>query len=161
MMYLRYLKYVLVHKYYVFIECCKLGIPWRGITHDLSKFSRAEFGPYARKFWGGPYPSEIVAEDGQVTCEQVKQDFGEAWRHHQLVNDHHPGHWVKKNGVLDLPPDVMPEPAVREMVADHKAMSRTQRNTVINWYKENKKTIRLHPDTRQYYEFLIEYDGDT
>ena len=41
---------VLKHKYYVFIYCCKLGIPWQGITHDLSKFSWIEFSE-AIKFY--------------------------------------------------------------------------------------------------------------
>ena len=33
-----HLKKILVHKYWVFYFCCKAGIPWQGITHDLSKF---------------------------------------------------------------------------------------------------------------------------
>jgi len=53
--YLKYLKYVLVHKYYVFIECFKVGLFWRGIMHDMSKFFPDEFLPYARYFYG-EYP---------------------------------------------------------------------------------------------------------
>lgn len=36
---LAYLWYVLRHKYFVFVECCRLGVPWRGLVHDLSKLS--------------------------------------------------------------------------------------------------------------------------
>ena len=47
MKHLKYLCYVLRHKWYVFIECCKLGIPVRGLVHDLSKFRPSEWFPYA------------------------------------------------------------------------------------------------------------------
>ena len=56
-MYWKYLKAVLKHKWFVFIECRKLGIPWLGVIHDLSKFLPSEFIPYARYFYG-PYPKE-------------------------------------------------------------------------------------------------------
>ena len=52
MVYFKYLSYVLRHRWFVFIECCKLGIPWRGLVHDLSKFIPSEFIPYARYFYG-------------------------------------------------------------------------------------------------------------
>lgn len=37
----KYLSYIIRHKWFVFIAACKLGIPWRGITHDLSKLMPA------------------------------------------------------------------------------------------------------------------------
>jgi len=50
--YFEYLIYVLRHKWYVFIECCRVGIIWSGLTHDLSKFLPDEFIPYANYFYG-------------------------------------------------------------------------------------------------------------
>ena len=38
-----HLKTILIHKYWVFVYCHKLGITWQGIIHDLSKFSWTEF----------------------------------------------------------------------------------------------------------------------
>lgn len=38
-----HLKNVIQHKWIVFCLCCKAGIPFRGIVHDLSKFSLTEF----------------------------------------------------------------------------------------------------------------------
>ena len=52
MKYIKYLLYVIQHKYYVFIECWKDGLYWHGITHDLSKFMPSEFFPYARWIYG-------------------------------------------------------------------------------------------------------------
>lgn len=31
------------HKWVVFKLCCKVGQPWRGLVHDLSKYSPTEF----------------------------------------------------------------------------------------------------------------------
>jgi len=50
--YILYLKYIIRHKWYVGIECFKMGVYWRGITHDLSKFLPSEFIPYAKYFYG-------------------------------------------------------------------------------------------------------------
>lgn len=38
-----HLKNIIQHKWIVFGLCCKAGIPFRGIVHDLSKFSPTEF----------------------------------------------------------------------------------------------------------------------
>jgi hypothetical protein len=62
--YWKYFKYVVKHKWYVFVACCKQGIIWRGIIHDMSKFLPSEFIPYAR-FFHGEWPSR----------EQVKTDI--------------------------------------------------------------------------------------
>jgi hypothetical protein len=89
----------------VFVVGRKLKVSyWRLLKHDLSKFSLAEFGSYARKFYGG----------GDT-------NFSVAWLHHQNRNDHHWEHWINRsehnkgsvNGALP-----MPEMAIREMVAD-------------------------------------------
>lgn len=53
--YWKYFKYVLRHKWYVFLACLKYGLIWRGIVHDLSKFKPDEFIAYARFFYGD-YP---------------------------------------------------------------------------------------------------------
>jgi hypothetical protein len=34
----KYFRYVFRQRWYVFVECVKLGIVWRGLVHDLSKF---------------------------------------------------------------------------------------------------------------------------
>jgi hypothetical protein len=56
---LRYLRYVLLHKLYVFragvlINGYSLPWLWRLLVHDLSKFSRAEWRPYVCRFYGPP-----------------------------------------------------------------------------------------------------------
>lgn len=48
--YLKYFLYILNHKLNVLIECWKEGLYIQGIVHDWSKFSPAEFFPYAKNF---------------------------------------------------------------------------------------------------------------
>ena len=40
---LKHFNLVTRHRWVVFKLCCKAGIPWRGLVHDLSKFSPTEF----------------------------------------------------------------------------------------------------------------------
>ena len=43
---LRYLGYVLRHKWFVLVAGLKVGAPlWRLLIHDWSKFTAAEWGP--------------------------------------------------------------------------------------------------------------------
>lgn len=50
---LEYLRYVLRHKWFVFLACRKLKVPlWQSIVHDWSKLTPCEWLPYVRKFYG-------------------------------------------------------------------------------------------------------------
>ena len=78
-----YLKYVLRHKWFVFRECQRLGITWRGIVHDLSKFSRAEWEPYVCTFYN-PDGSKRDVRDatGHYNPTTLGKAFDRAWLHH-------------------------------------------------------------------------------
>lgn len=99
-MYIKYLSYVLRHKWYVFIECCKLGIPLRGLLHDLSKLLPSEFIPYARYFYGKWIKEEEWHGDArnyipwECTEMGVKYAFDKAWLLHQKRNPHHWQYWL-------------------------------------------------------------------
>lgn len=48
-----YLKYVLRHKWFVFLECLKLGVPlWIAIFHDWDKFKPDEWRAYVDYLYG-------------------------------------------------------------------------------------------------------------
>lgn len=57
---IKYLGYLLRHKWYVGIECFKRGLYWRGIKHDWSKFLPSEFVPYANYFYGQPKIGDTI-----------------------------------------------------------------------------------------------------
>lgn len=99
-MYWKYLKYVLKHKWYVFVECCKLGIPLRGLLHDLSKLLPSEFFPYAHYFYGTWIKESEWHGDKRnyvpwkYTEMGVKEAFDLAWLKHQKRNKHHWQYWL-------------------------------------------------------------------
>ena len=149
-MYLKYLKSQLRHKWFVFLECCKLRIPWLGIVHDLSKFTISEWRGYARYFYGKKTPS-------------VEFDFDVAWLHHQHRNKHHWQRWLltldsaRSDGKMI--PMIMPEKYQREMLADWYSAGRAYGNpNTAEWYLENREQIQLHPVTRQWIESQLGCD---
>ncbi len=76
---------VLRHKFWVFRYCVTAGIPWQGICHDLSKFSRMEFWESVR-YYNGRYSPILV-------CKLVNDGFSLAWLHHHGRNLHHYEAW--------------------------------------------------------------------
>ena len=149
MKYLKYLWYVIRHKWFVFIECCKLGIPWRGFVHDMSKLRPSEFFPYANFFYGKKAKS-VRDETGYYKPSDTGDSaFDFAWLLHQKRNDHHWQWWI-------LPTDnggekilMMPLKCCKEMLADWRGAGRAQGTPdVVKWYYKNKDKMRLHPITR-------------
>lgn len=102
-MYLKYLKYILRHKWFVFVECCKIGAPLRGMLHDMSKFLPSEFIPYAHYFYGTWYKNEDWHGDKrnhipyECTEKGVEEAFDIAWLKHQKRNPHHWQYWLLVN----------------------------------------------------------------
>ena len=72
------------HRHLVFVHCAKCGLAWRGLVHDLSKFTPVEFFEGARYFQG--IRSPIVA------CRK-QTGVSEAWLHHKGRNKHHIEYW--------------------------------------------------------------------
>ena len=52
----RHFKKVCTHKHWVFYYCCKVGIPFQGLIHDLSKFSPTEFWESVKYYQGTSSP---------------------------------------------------------------------------------------------------------
>lgn len=166
-MYIRYLKYVLRHKYYVMKECFELAksrgvrsLYWRGIVHDLSKFLPDEFIPYARYFYGD-YPSwnkvKFIPGWTSKTKEDVEKDFDIAWLKHQKRNKHHWQYWLLQEDDGGLKTLKMPEQYMLEMVADwHGAgMAIHGKKETDKWYEKNYLKMKLHIDTRNSVEWYI------
>lgn len=98
---LLYLKYVLRHKWYVFLACLQYGLIWRGIKHDWTKFLPSEWFPYVQYFHGEkvPHPTKQVRKGDEYAPlmeppQQVQEAFDRAWNHHQKRNSHHWQYWL-------------------------------------------------------------------
>jgi hypothetical protein len=148
-MYVKYLVYVLRHKWFVLLECLRIAadllkqalvIAWMGVIHDTSKLSAEEFGPYARRF--------IAKADDRA-------EWDAAWKHHWQHNLHHWVTWAQEER-----PSPMPLRYRQEMLADWRAMSRAFGNQAKDWYLGRRETIKLHEETRLWVEEQLQIDKD-
>lgn len=164
--YLRYGKYILRHKWFVFQECWKAGIPLVGLTHDLSKLRLDELLPYAASFYGPKYPPLLEihgdargrALDNGHYKEAVREAFEVAWLKHLHRNPHHWNYYVYhtdrgKTLVLE-----MPERYRIEMVADWRGAGRAinGKDDTQAWYLERRNGILLAPETRAWVEGVLD-----
>ena len=145
--FLLYLKYVVVHKWFVFWECRRLGLGLRqSLRHDNSKFSRQEFGPYMDHWTKNLRDPERI------------RAYRAAWLHHIAVNPHHWNYWVDARGRAAE----MPDEFVREMVADWRGVGMALgkgRENAVHWYLQNIEALVLHPKTRFRVEVLLGLKG--
>ena len=150
MVYWKYLKYVFKHKWYVFLECCKYGIIWRGVVHDLSKLLPSEFFSYARWFYDRP--DEKLDQD---KFKAAKRAYEFSWLWHLKRNKHHWQWFILgfRDGKLDV--FEIPMKYRREMLADWRGVSRALNKGYDNtrrWYEENKDKMRFGEDTKKWIE---------
>lgn len=166
---LKYLRYVLLHKLYVYAAGRLLSklrgeyrwrLFWRLVFHDMSKFSRAEWGPYVWSFYSTKDVGAARSRIGRKVRDDrdVKYAFNVAWLHHQHVNDHHWQHWLLREdsgaNIQLLPPAW----AIDEMVADwigagskilrHPNLAECVAETV-QWYVKQYAVLQLRTQARE------------
>jgi len=145
---LSYLKYVIRHKWFVYIAARKIRCSlYRAIIHDWSKFLPAEWFPYAETFYKPDGSKQYI--------ETVK--FNHAWNHHQKCNKHHWQYWLLRMDRGETIALEMPQKYVCEMVADWMGAGRaiTGKWEVVEWYLKNKEKIILHEKTQQFVTLLL------
>lgn len=146
----QYLKYVVRHKWFVFLACLDLGVPiWHAVLHDWTKFTPGEWFPYARTFYETNGQKRYFPTDA----------FAAAWNSHQKRNKHHWQHhmitWDKGHTECLR----MPDKYIREMVADWRGAGRALgKPDIVAWYVSNRDNIQLHPDTRKLVEYYLHYN---
>lgn len=165
--YSKYLKYVIRHRWYVLVECCKLGIPWRGLIHDISKFMPDEFFAYTEAFYGkfgynykpyDPHHKDTKPEDKDIDMHKKVMDrFDKAWLIHQKRNPHHWQFWLLHTDDEGLHAMDMPDVFIKEMVADWRGAGRaiTGKDNVRSWYTTHISDIHISTKTRKRVEELI------
>jgi hypothetical protein len=134
---------ILKHKYYVLLACIWFGIWWRGLKHDLSKFSPVEFWPSVRYYEKGSSPIPRLHE----------HHIYKPWLHHKAHNDHHSEYWHRYSSG-NLYALKMSFNSVLEQLADWYGSSKAYGRELptveeeINWLKTNP-FYTLHPETLQ------------
>lgn len=156
--YIKYLNYLLRHKWFVFLECSKRGLVWRGIVHDISKFRPSEFIPYAKFFYNKDgYKRQIRDKTGYYKPDDTgDKAFDFAWFLHQKLNKHHWQWWCLVTSDFEIKALQIEEPYRTEMICDWLGAGRAQgTNSVNNWYNKNKDKMLLHKETRDWVEVQL------
>ena len=110
-------------RFNVFKLCCKAGIPWQGLVHDLSKYSLTEFLEGAKYYTGGYSP---------IQNRKKNVGYSEAWLHHKGRNKHHYEYWFDNGAPLKTP--IIPFKYFVEMICDTLAAGLTYQGN--KWTKD-------------------------
>lgn len=156
MKYIKYLKYLLRHKWFVFVECAREGMVYRGLIHDMSKFLPDELIPYVNYFYGNKTKPTVGKHGFYKSKDNRDLAFDKAWLLHQKRNKHHWQWWVLledsgKHEVLE-----MEYKYAIEMICDWVGAGKAQGKVspkndpyaeVRLWYLENKDKMVMHENT--------------
>lgn len=159
MMYFKYLWYVIKHKWFVFLECLKYGLIWRGLVHDWHKLLPDELIPYANFFYGEKRKQTRDETGYYKPTDTGDKAFDFAWLLHQKRGRHHWQYWILPTAedirykVLD-----MPDVYLKEMLCDWRGAGRAQGTPdVLNWYRTNKDKLVLSEYSRLWIENELGY----
>ena len=146
---LKHTALVMRHKWRVLINCAKCGIVWRGIVHDLSKFSPTEFFESVKYYQGNRSPIGVCRRETGVS---------RAWLHHKGRNKHHIEYWLDSE--CEIQP-LMPYKYAVECVCDKLAATRVYAGRdydtslpLMHWNKYGNK-VRGNPKTMQFVESVF------
>jgi hypothetical protein len=134
------------HRHQVRKICFKIGIPWQGLTHDLSKYSFKEFFVGAKYYLGNRSPNVM---------EREKYGYSSAWLHHKGRNKHHFEYWYDIGPSKKYEPVKMPLKYVKEMFADRVAACKIYRgknyqdSNALDYLLEKEYPEVFHPETYQ------------
>ena len=144
------------HKWVVFKLCCKVGQPWRGLVHDLSKYSPTEFWEGVKYFNGKRSP---------ITDAKKDKGYSQAWLHHKGRNKHHTDYWVDLSAPDKTP--IIPYQYVAEMLCDklaagmvYKGKDWTKEYELDYWLNERDKTLVNDQVEALITEFLTQVSKD-
>ncbi len=109
-----HLKTITRHRMLVMKYCVLCGIPFRGLVHDLSKYSPTEFLAGAKYYeQGGRSPN---------AHEREVRGYSTAWLHHKGRNPHHFEYWYDVSPVTKVyEPIPMPLSYLKESFCDRVA----------------------------------------
>ena len=149
----QHFKTITVHRLVVCGGCFRMGLYWQGLTHDLSKYSPAEFWRGARYYQGVRSPN---------AAERELKGYSEAWMHHKGRNRHHYEYWTDMNSISKTYEAVpMPRRYLAEMVADRLAACKVYEGknytpeSALRYLMRSKEKNLLHPQTRRELEYLL------
>lgn len=149
----QHLKTITYHRWQVRRGCFKVGLYWRGLTHDLSKYTPTEFLVGAKYYQGIRSPN---------SAERVEKGYSLSWMHHKGRNRHHWEYWTDLDVKLGVyAPVPMPRVFLVEMVMDRIAACKVYQGkqytdaSALEYLQKGVDRIRMHPQTRQELEHIL------
>lgn len=149
----KHFKTITKHRRLVRRGCFRVGLYWRGLTHDLSKFSPTEFWAGARYYQGVRSPN---------AAEREENGYSRAWMHHKGRNRHHYEYWTDLNTKTGRYEAVeMPTEFLVEMVMDRIAASKVYRGAAytdadpLRYFETAHESTLMHPNTQRKLKFLL------
>lgn len=141
------------HRFIVFAHSLRAGIPWRGLVHDLSKYTPTEFIPGAKYYKGTRSP---------IGVERKDNGYSAAWLHHKGRNRHHYEYWMDYSPALDTyVPVEMPTKYVIEMFCDMLAANKVYKgkshsdSDAIEYFYSHKMDVKMHENSAKLLETLF------
>lgn len=139
------------HRRLVRQHCFRCGLYWQGLTHDLSKYSPAEFIPGVKYFQGDKSPNN---------AQRAAEGYSSAWLHHKGRNKHHYEYWydvdpVTKKSVTGLG---MKPRYIAEMLCDRIAACEVyygnKYDQTLPWqfFDRTRYYHQMHPSTEKILE---------
>ena len=150
---LKHFATITYHRWLVCGGCFRVGLYWRGLTHDLSKYSPKEFWTGVRFYQGNRSPN---------AAERDQKGFSEAWMHHKGRNRHHYEYWTDMNmetGRYEAVP--MPRKYLIEMVMDRRAACIVYQgkayhpSSALEYLERSRERKLMHPDTLRQLTYLL------
>ncbi len=142
------------HRWLVLQHCFQVGMIWRGLVHDLSKYSWTEFRV------GVAYYQDGVRSPN--AAEREAEGYSTAWIHHKGRNKHHFEYWTDLNLKTRVyEPVPMPTKYLVEMVMDRIAACKVYKGgdyhdgSALEYLNKARETASLHPDTLKKLRFLL------
>lgn len=150
---IRHLGTVLTHKYWVGVYCFKAGLYWRGLTHDLSKFSPTEFSESVKYYTGTVSP---------IDTAKKANGYSLAWQHHKGRNDHHHVYWCDNfdEGTTAIK---MPYDCAVEMICDYLGAARAYLGDEFTyaeewkWWCSKMGGVNMHDRTKDLVSTALYY----
>ena len=150
----KHFKTITKHRLLVCRHCFQVGLYWRGLTHDLSKYSPTEFWTGAKYYQGTRSPN---AE------EREQCGYSKAWMHHKGRNRHHYEYWTDLDKETHrYAPVPMPTVFLVEMVMDRIAACKTYLGkkytdgSALDYLLHAHETTLMHPETQRKLTFLLQ-----
>ena len=141
------------HRRLVRQGCFKVGLYWQGLTHDLSKYSPAEFLTGIRFYQGTRSPN---------AREREVKGYSEAWMHHKGRNKHHYEYWSDLSlATRKYEYFPMPRKYLVEMVMDRRAACMTYQGKAYTcaspliYLQSSKERLLMNEQTQRELEYIL------